>query len=346
MSSTATVEKRTTIAVHHTDTSDADWDAGTHVGRCPAEEAPLRKLHAWVDPDGDPDVKSSYKFPHHMVSAGGDIGAANTRACSNGIAVLNGGRGGADIPDSDRPGVHRHLAAHITDAGVEAPELKSVRLVDVPNREVRSSSGKFELRAAGENGETIGFRGHAALFDTPAMITGMFESWREQVAPGAFTRTIRQDDVAFLVDHETNLVLARNSAGNLQLAEDSVGLLVDADIVPTTYARDLEQNLRAGNLKGMSFAFEVVAEDWEFDGDIPLRTLREVRLWDVSVVTFPAYEETDAALRSLKEARAARNIIGIPARSPVRPKQWERHVGKNRALGIWQLGEDHPFKEA
>lgn len=115
------------IASHSTATSDETWDG-------PANEANLstddgadvyREAYAWVDPEGDPDVKSSYKFIHHFVSDAGAVGAASTTASSTGIGVLNGGRGGADMPDGDRQGVYNHLAKHLSDADMEPPELAS-----------------------------------------------------------------------------------------------------------------------------------------------------------------------------------------------------------------------------
>jgi hypothetical protein len=98
------------------------------VARIPndAGAATLRKMYAWVAADGDPAAKGSYKFAHHQVAADGTVGAANVRACQAGMAVLNGGRGGASIPDADRAGVHAHLARHMRDAGVDVPELASL----------------------------------------------------------------------------------------------------------------------------------------------------------------------------------------------------------------------------
>ncbi len=86
-----------------------------------ARPSDLRSVFAWVDPDGDPESKSSYKFPHHH----GVGGAANVRACLSGIAALNGGRGGTSIPDTDRKAVYNHLAAHLRDADREPPELRA-----------------------------------------------------------------------------------------------------------------------------------------------------------------------------------------------------------------------------
>lgn len=141
------------IASHSTATTDDAWSAGTNVGRISndATASTLRKMYAWVDPDGDPDAKSSYKFPHHMVSADGAIGAASTRACSAGIAVLNGGRGGSNIPDGDRRGVWNHLARHLRDADMEPPELRSAEdtvKADQAHDAVRRELIKFERTRA------------------------------------------------------------------------------------------------------------------------------------------------------------------------------------------------------
>jgi hypothetical protein len=84
----------------------------------------MKWVFAWADPKADPDTKGAYKFPHHEVAGGGRAGAANERACISGIGILNGGRGGADIPKADRAKIYRHLAAHLKDAGREPPELR------------------------------------------------------------------------------------------------------------------------------------------------------------------------------------------------------------------------------
>ena len=115
----------TTIRVHHTATSDGPWN-GSHAEAELKEAGPqvLRRAYAWEDPGGDPHNKSSYKFIHHEVDRSGKAGAANVRACISGIAVLNGGRGGADIPASDRKSIYSHLARHLRDAGHEPAPLK------------------------------------------------------------------------------------------------------------------------------------------------------------------------------------------------------------------------------
>jgi len=114
------------ITPHSTSTYGGAWDGPANEARLPSSRAALRAAHAWADPDGDPETKATYKFIHHTVSENGDVGAASTTAASAGIAVLNGGRGGADIPDADREGVWRHLAGHLRDADLEPPELRGV----------------------------------------------------------------------------------------------------------------------------------------------------------------------------------------------------------------------------
>ena len=148
------------------------------------------------------------------------------------------------------------------------------------------------------------FSGHAAVFNSPTDL-GPF---REQVAPGAFRRSIRTEgtDVRFLFNHEPDSVMARTTNGTLTLREDATGLLAEADLDPSDFdVQRLLPKLRSGNVSQMSFGFRAINEDdgwWDDqpdDGGKPLRTLREVQLFDVSAVTFPAYDDTDAALNSI-----------------------------------------------
>ena len=110
---------------HSTDTVDVTWDAAEQKTRVRSGEnrAYYAKIFAWYDEQADEGNKSDYKFIHHMISADGTPGAANTTACSSGIGVLNGGMGGTTIPQADRQGVYDHLARHLRDAGREPPKL-------------------------------------------------------------------------------------------------------------------------------------------------------------------------------------------------------------------------------
>jgi signal peptide peptidase SppA len=117
------------IRPHKTATSDKSWDGPANEARLRTDEdaSYYRKAHAWIDPDGDPKTKAAYKFINHEIAEGGEIGAANTNGCSNGIGILNGGRGGGPGAKwwKDRSGIYDHLAKHIRDHGLEPTPLKS-----------------------------------------------------------------------------------------------------------------------------------------------------------------------------------------------------------------------------
>jgi uncharacterized protein len=117
--------RRGPIKAHSTEVSEKSWSGPRAEARLgDATERTLRRAHAWVDVTADPSNKGSYKFVHHEVSAGGEVGAASVKACISGIGVLNGARGGAQIPAADRKGVHAHLARHLRDAGRDPADLK------------------------------------------------------------------------------------------------------------------------------------------------------------------------------------------------------------------------------
>ena len=120
--------KFSAIRAHETGTDDSTWDSGIQEPRVtsPADEEYFGNVYAWKDDEADLTVKSSYKFIHHFVAEDGTPGDASTVACSAGIAVLNGGRGGTTIPDADRQGVYDHLAKHLVDAGKQPPALMSL----------------------------------------------------------------------------------------------------------------------------------------------------------------------------------------------------------------------------
>jgi uncharacterized protein len=143
-------------------------------------------------------------------------------------------------------------------------------------------------------------RGHAAVFNALSEDLGGF---REQIAPGAFADAIGMDDVRLLINHE-GLPLARNLSGTLKLGEDARGLTIEADLdeADPDVLRLLPKLLR-GDVNQMSFGFSVRpgGQDWAKDDEgRTIRTLKKLRLFDVSVVTYPAYTQTDVAVRELR----------------------------------------------
>lgn len=142
--------------------------------------------------------------------------------------------------------------------------------------------------------------GYAAVFNQEANIGGMF---REVIEPGAFRAAIGRDDVVFLINHE-GLPLARTRSGTLKLSEDEHGLKIETDLdAEDPDVRSIIGKMKRGDLDKMSFAFLPSVQEWDDSGDIPLRTIKEASLFDVSIVTTPAYAGTDIGLRSLEDAR-------------------------------------------
>jgi len=162
--------------------------------------------------------------------------------------------------------------------------------------ETRTLTRPVEVRAA-QNGRTIG--GYAAVFNSTADIGGSF---REVIAPGAFAGAMSAD-VRALIDHDSGRVIGRTTAGTLRLKEDDTGLSVEIDLPDTTDGRDLAVLMERGDISGMSFGFIVTKQTWDETGPIPTRTIEAVDLREVSVVAFPAYDDTSIALRSLDAAR-------------------------------------------
>lgn len=170
--------------------------------------------------------------------------------------------------------------------------------------ERRAIDVEVDIRAS-DDGTRL-FSGYAAVFNQWADIGGMF---REQVAPGAFAKTIRQADIPFVFNHNPDTVMARTKLGTVRLSEDDKGLKVEADLDPADQdAARLITKLESRNVQKMSFAFRTIKDDWNEDGKIPERTLREAALFDVSPVTSPAYSGTSAQLRM--EARAVLEANG------------------------------------
>lgn len=191
---------------------------------------------------------------------------------------------------------------------------------------------EIQVRADGDDTSEERFRGYAAVFNSRTAIGNPLRwGFYEEIAPGAFTKTLSEGDARMLIDHDSYYVVSRVSAGTLELAQDKRGLLVDSALDEgLSYVQDLKANLRNGNITGMSFGFRVVKDNWELervetsDGqsvEVEVRIIREVQLIEVSAVTFPAYEETEAALRHVQTALLHRgDPAAIQRRAVYRPE--------------------------
>lgn len=152
-----------------------------------------------------------------------------------------------------------------------------------------------EVRAIATDDGSLRIGGYAAQFNKEA--TGL--NFREMIAPGAFTRALKSGDPVFLlVNHDTDqLPLASTQGGTLVLSEDEVGLRMEATLDPSNpRAAELASALTRGDVDKMSFAFSVApGGDTREEG---LRTLTDLNLFEVSVVTWPAYDASSVGMRS------------------------------------------------
>lgn len=161
------------------------------------------------------------------------------------------------------------------------------------SKEVRTIQSPVEIRTS-DGGEQY-IIGYAAKFN---QLSEDMWGFREQIAPGAFDGIIN-DDVRALFNHDSNMVLGRTKAGTLEITIDELGLRYKVLPPDTTWAKDLIISMQRGDINQSSFAFVVEDDDWNYDKekDLYTRTITKVkRLYDVSPVTYPAYEQTESVV--------------------------------------------------
>jgi hypothetical protein len=247
-------------------------------------EAKWRKIAPWI--------------ARHIV----DLEAVEGDEITAGLVAMLLWGGGSSAQSARRAQRYaERIVAQLDERGIRSTQdfdevdMSTVEWVSKQVDERRSVAySNLEVRAAEDGTKLIGY---AAVFDSPSEPM----PFTEFVRRGAFSKTLNDGaDVRLLVDHE-GVPLARTKSGTLSLVEDDRGLRVEADLDPTNPdAARIISAMRRGDLSQMSFAFRTIKDAWNADRSV--RELREVQLFDVSVVTFPAYEETVAELRALSDA--------------------------------------------
>ncbi len=162
-------------------------------------------------------------------------------------------------------------------------------------RQIRSIQAELKTRA--DEGQDMTIEGYFAVFNRA---TELWPGAFEEIAPGAFDETLG-NDIRALINHDTTLVLGRNKAGTLELKTDSYGLWGRVKINPNdTDAVNVYERVKRGDVDQCSFGFNILAEetDWRDDGTVKW-TVTKIDLHEVSVCTFPAYEETGVQARKL-----------------------------------------------
>ena len=197
--------------------------------------------------------------------------------------------------------------------------------------ETREFEFSLELR---EEGDDMTLTGYAALFNSRSENLGGFT---EVIAPGAFSRSLKsRNDVKLLWNHDTSAVLGSTRAGTLTLVEDDKGLRVEASLPNTTHGRDARELIKRGDVNGFSFGFSIPGkggDTWNAEGTE--RTLKSVRLHEVSLTPFPAYTATNgtASVRGLdKVATRAEVDADALADALLKVEQGEEITSDDRNL--------------
>jgi hypothetical protein len=171
------------------------------------------------------------------------------------------------------------------------------QLMVVPGDAVKPPETRMDGGDGDEPGTTI-IEGYGAVFNRDS--DGLW--FIERIAPGAFKTTIAENDVVGLFNHDKNHILGRTSAGTMELREDTTGLFYSIQAPDTSVGRDVHKSIQRGDITGSSFSFVTKKDQWEYldDGETIIRTLIDVRLYDVGPVTFPAYPDTTTSARDMQ----------------------------------------------
>lgn len=155
-------------------------------------------------------------------------------------------------------------------------------------QEQRIHATDFEIR---ETADGMSFTGYAAVFNSDSEPLPFIE----RIAPGAFKRSLQsRNEVKLLWNHDAGEPLASVRGGTLKLIEDEIGLRVEATLANTTRGRDVAELIRSKTIDSMSFGFSVIKDSWSSNGEV--RTLEAVRLFETSVVSWPAYQATSGTI--------------------------------------------------
>lgn len=290
-----------------------------------------RSCFLWYDSE-DPENFTSYKLLYCDIIDGEPH--VVFRALAAIIAVLNGGRGGVDIPESDREGVYREAAKQYRRFDEEPPELKReaisrenrvgavlnrqnrdklsqaveliqevLRSAEPEEKSLRSSlPPDMERRAipVGEievrsEGDKPRLAGYAVRWDSESTGLPFIEVFRR----GAFAESLKNNNVVALWSHDPAKPLASVEAGNLKLREDDKGLYFEMTPLETTWGKDAIISISNRVVKGMSFGFTAIDDKWGTKDGQSYREVLKAELFEISPTPFPAYQSTSVSIREI-----------------------------------------------
>jgi len=190
----------------------------------------------------------------------------------------------------------------------EYPDNKQRYAVCQTQWKERDMSNKKEIRSirtpvkveTRDDGTVKSIYGYPIVYNKDSEDMGFIE----RIAPGAATKALKKSDIRGLKNHDPSLIFARSGV-NLTLVEDERGVRMEATPIDTLNYREIAKEVELGLLDGQSFAFNILADEWKgLDTDKPTRTITEFdAIFDVGPVTYPAYNDTTVALRSMDAAK-------------------------------------------
>lgn len=186
---------------------------------------------------------------------------------------------------------------------MDAPTIEEEDVPVIAEPESRTLVAPFTLTRSASDGDGLTLTGYAAVFNSPTRIANYEGDFTEVVAPGAFKRSINAHKPVIQFDHGSHPVLGSIPIAAIkELREDDLGLYVEARLFDNWMTEPLRDAIREQAISGMSFRFSVVKDSWTRSGGDHVRTLKEVKLYELGPVVHPAYSDTSVALRSLERA--------------------------------------------
>lgn len=161
----------------------------------------------------------------------------------------------------------------------------------------------MQIRKATEGSDTMTVEGYAVKFNERSLL--LYGEFYEKVARGAFSKSLEENTIKGLWNHDTNLVLGSTKSGTLRLKEDDVGLHFELDLPNNETGRNALESINRGDVDGVSFGFYVRDNTWEYlkDEDVYERILLDINLFEISPTPFPAYEgASEVAKRSMLDS--------------------------------------------
>lgn len=169
---------------------------------------------------------------------------------------------------------------------------------------------EVEVRQSEDGEDEFVLKGHAAVFNSRSKPLGPpGHKFVEEIEPGAFSSALEDSDIRALFNHDPNELLARESAGTLDVAEDDEGLRYEARLGDDPKAEFVQKKVERGEITGNSFSFAVSEENesWNHDpadSDLPVRTIHEFdRVDDLGPVAFAAYPQATVSDRVEQRAQ-------------------------------------------